>query len=164
MSDEKRRYSLFSKTLKSCVDPVVRPVLKSQGMAASKLITEWEYIVGAELARHTLPLKLTFPRDKNAEGTLTVACEGPHALGLQHMMPVIIERIAGYFGYRAVARITIEQRPVNMPAPPRPTRTKPAKNIDNSCLDAVVDDELKAALSGLAKTFAGHTLPTDKKP
>ena len=162
MSDDHRRYSLFSKSLKSCVEPVVRPVLKAQGLAASKLISEWEQIVGKELAAHTMPTKLTFTKDKKAEGNLTVACEGAHALTLQHIQPVIMERIASYFGYKAVARITIEQRPVSA-KPKMKVAFKPkTRNVDISGIDQVEDPELKQALSGLAKTLSGHTLPTDK--
>lgn len=158
MEQDKRRYSLFSKTLKSCVDPLVRPVYKAQGLAASKLIGEWEQLVGKELAAYTLPLKLSFAKDKNAEGTLTVACSGAHAITLQHMQPIIIERIASYFGYRAVARIMIEQRSIaSAPAIPANTKKK-AKTVDISCIANVEDDELRDALSGLAKTFAAPTL------
>jgi hypothetical protein len=154
----KRRYSLFSKTLKSCVDPVVRPVLKSHGTAASKLISEWEHIVGKELCEYTLPVKLIFAKDKNAEGTLTIACDGVQALALQHMQPVIIERIASYFGYRAVTRISIEQRQVSQIKVTKPTPKRTEKKLDTACLANVEDDDLKNALSGLAKTFTSHTL------
>ena len=154
----KRRYSMFSKSLKSCVEPVVRPVLKAKGNAASKLITEWEQLVGKELAAYTMPVKLTFPKDKNSEGTLTVACEGAHALTFQHIQPVLLERIASYFGYRAVSRITIEQRPVKAIAAPKKPAPTPIKNLNISAIASVQDDELKAALSDLAKTFAGTTI------
>ncbi|MDX2073392.1 MAG: DciA family protein [Alphaproteobacteria bacterium] len=154
----KRRYSLFSKTLKSCVEPVVRPVLKANGLAASKLISEWEQLVGKDMAAHTLPVKLAFAKDKNSEGTLTIACSGVHALTLQHMQPVIIERIASYFGYRAVARIAIEQRPMSAPPAPVIRKIPAAKNVDSTCITEVEDEELRNALSGLAKTFASPTL------
>jgi len=154
-----RRYSMFSKTLKSCVDPVVRPVLKTQGVAASKLIVEWEAIVGKEMAAYTLPIKLTFAKDKNAQGNLTLACDGAHALTLQHMLPVIIERIACYFGYKAVERISIEQRPITqVPVQKTSLRKQAAKTVDTACIAEVEDAELKSALSELAKTFAGHNI------
>jgi len=159
---EKRRYSLFSKSLKSCVEPVVRPSLKAQGVAASKIIVEWEQIVGKELAAYTMPVKLTFPRDKNSEGTLTVACEGAYSLTLQHIQPVIMERIASYFGYRAVARINIEQRKISKAPPKRTAKVLKPRVVNTSGLEDVTDPELKEALSGLAKTLSGNTMPTEK--
>ena len=155
---DKRRYSLFSKSLKSCVEPVIRPSLKQHGAATSKLLLEWENIVGKELASNCHPIKLSFARDKNLEGTLLVACEGPHALTLQHMQPVIIERIASYFGYRAVAKISIEQRPMQHRKPaPKPKAPKPV-HVDTGCIDEVTDPDVREALSALANSFAKPTL------
>lgn len=158
---EKRRFSLFSKPLKQCVDPLLRPVFKAQGTASSKLIGEWPQLVGKELAAYTLPVKLHFPKDKNSQGTLTIACSSAHALALQHLQPVIMERIAAYFGYPAVARILIEQRahgsfsaPASPPRPPAKRNSAPARCIpDPLCLNGIDDPELREALSGLAKTF-----------
>lgn len=152
-----RRHSLFAKSLKSCVAPLMRPVFKMQGLAASKLISEWEAIIGKELAAHTMPAKLTFAKDKNSDGTLTIACTGAQALTLQHMQPIIIERIACYFGYKAVARIAIEQRPMTA----APTKRIKAKNpiiVDTSAIAGIEDTELREALSGLAKTFSAPTV------
>lgn len=157
MTDPKpRKFSLFAKPLKGCVESLVRPVFKAQGAAASKLAMEWSQIVGREMAAYTAPTKLTFAKDKNNEGTLTIACEGAHALTFQHMQPVIIERIASYFGYRAVARISIEQRPLSAPAPKKTAKKLVHKNVDISCLDDVKDSDLHAAFSSLAKTLAGE--------
>lgn len=160
--ETKRRYSLFSKSLKSVVEPVVRPVLKTQGTAASKLMTEWENIVGRDMAQHCFPLKINFPKDRNMDGTLVVACVGAHALALQHLQPVIIERIASYFGYKAVSRMTIEQRSAAPQPKNRKSIRKAAKVLDSSCVETVADPDLKDALSGLAKTLTGHTMPAQK--
>lgn len=147
----KRHFSLFAKPLQNCIEQITRPVFRAQGTAASKIMREWPMIVGAEMAAYSAPIKLTFAKQKNNEGTLTVVCEGAHALALQHMTPLILERITIYFGYRAVARIAIEQRMSANTKPKAPKRQKQAKNIDMSCLAEVEDSELKDALSGLAK-------------
>lgn len=150
----KRRYNLFSKQLGSCVEPMLRPVFKAQGAAASKLMSEWPMIVGADMAAYSAPTKLSFAKQKNNEGTLTVACEGAHALTLQHMVPLILERITNYFGYQAVARISIEQRLISPPRPAAKKRTISSKKIDSSCLENVEDSELREALRDFAKELA----------
>src|SRR6185436_5894986 len=81
----------------------------SKGYAEAGLFTHWAEIAGASLAASSLPIKLSFPRGKRDEGTLTVRCGGSAALELQHLAPSIIERINGHFGYRAVARLKVEQ-------------------------------------------------------
>ena len=133
----------------------MRPVFKAQGLAASKLIGEWEQIIGKEMAAHTLPTKLTFAKDKNSGGTLTIACSGAHALALQHMQPIILERIASYFGYRAVARIAIEQRPLSAAPLKKTAQKRTYKKVDTACIMELGDSELHAAFSSLAKTLAG---------
>ncbi len=149
---EKRRYSLFSKTLKSCVDPVLRPIIKTQGAAASKLITEWPQIVGNDIAAYSAPIRLQFPKDKNSGGTLYVACEGAYALTLQHMVPMLIERLTMYFGYAAVARIMLEQTLISRAptAKPKAASKKTTTTFNTDCLAEIEDDELKKVLTDFA--------------
>lgn len=153
---DKRRYSLFPKTLDQVVEPLTRPLLKTQGLAGTKILTHWESIVGAELSAHCLPEKLSFPKGKKTGGTLVISTENGFATELQHMQPVILERLASYFGYAAVSRIVISHSWVHTPAPeksaPRPTLSKDAKHL----ADNVNDGELKEALDSLARTLAGE--------
>ena len=160
MSNDKRKYSLFPKTLASCVEPLTRPVLKAQGLAGSRILTEWESVVGPQLARHTLPEKLSFPKGKKTGGTLVISTENGFATELQHMQPLILERLAGYFGYQAITRITISH--TWQPAPPEPKKhpaSKPMFSNDYSSLtNNVSDSELRDALKSLAKTLSGQSV------
>jgi hypothetical protein len=150
-----RKYSLFPKTLSKCVENITRPVLKTQGLAGSRIISEWKSIVGEKLANHCLPQKLSFPTGKKTDGTLSIAVENGFAPELQHSQILILERLAVYFGYRAVARITISHTyvPEN-----RKEITKPIKktlSADSMALVEQVDDEeLRAALTGIARTLS----------
>ncbi len=161
----KRRNAYFAKPLQQFVEPLLRPLFKDRGAAAVKIIKEWENIVGKELSQHCLPDKITFPKNKNNCGTLRIMCEGVYALTLQHMQPVIIERIAGYFGYRAVERIVIEQSRSFISAPSPADSERLSKKISASLLNKtdylsaieknkIADSELEAALSSLAKTIS----------
>lgn len=152
---DKRRYSLFPKTLQSIVEPLTRPVLKAQGLAGSRILTEWESIVGPTLSRHCVPEKLSFPPGKKVGGTLTISTESGFATELQHMQPIIIERLASYFGYSAVTRITIShswQRAVPEEKPVLKRKALPPECANMA--DGVEDPELKAALQSLARTLA----------
>lgn len=153
---EKRHYSLFPKTLEACVEPLTRPILKQNGLAGTRILTEWAAIVGPQLASHTLPEKLSFPKGKKNGGTLVISTENGFATELQHMQPVILERLAAYFGYQAISRITISHSWTHAPKPekpaPKPTLPKHAATLAEN----VADDELKAALTSLAQTLAGQ--------
>ena len=160
MSEDKlviRRFSLFPKTLQACVEPLTRPALKMQGLAGSRILTEWASIVGPEMASHSMPEHLSFPRGKKVGGTLVISTENGFATHIQHMQSVILERLASYFGYQAIARITISHSWV----PKKPVETRPARAATlpkgtHVCTEAVDDPELRAALSSLARTLAGE--------
>jgi len=158
MSTDKRRYSLFPKPLGGIIEPLTRPMLKAQGLAGSRILTEWESIVGAKLAKHCVPEKLSFPKGQKTGGTLTISAENGFATELQHMQPVIMERLAVYFGYQAIKRIAISHcwtatQPATSPVKKiKPTLKPDSKNLANDVEDA----ELKAALASLADTLAGN--------
>ena len=157
MSEDKRRWSMFPKPLDSLIEPLTRPVFKKQGLAGSRIITDWEQIVGPKLASHSLPEKLSFPAGKKSNGTLTISVENGFATELQHMQHVIIERLASYFGYQAVSRITISHSwvaaPKEQPKTNKPTTPALPKN-SAQLTEQVEDPELRQALQSLAKTLS----------
>ena len=149
-----RKSSIFPKTLSKCVEQLTRPALKTQGLAGSRIITEWKSIVGEKLAIHCQPQKLSFPAGKKTDGTLSIAVENGFAPELQHLQPMILERLAIYFGYRAVSRITISHTYV--PESKKPAIKPLKKNLSAESMKLVekVDDlELREALKGIAKTL-----------
>ncbi len=151
MSNDKRRYSRFPKPLGEYVEPVIRPVLKDKGLAGSRIITDWEKIVGTQLAQRCVPEKLNFPRGKTTDGTLTIAVENGFATELQHQQHLILERLAIYFGYRAINRITISHTLTRKPGKKKVADNKNALvAFPESTLDAIEDAELKEALKGLS--------------
>ena len=109
------------------VQDVAGKALGKRGLAFGALITDWPSIVGHQLSLRTAPDKLSFPRGRREDATLHIRAMGAIALELQHLEPQIIERINGFFGYRAVAKIrlihaaplarpaaTVRQRPLTM--------------------------------------------------
>ena len=105
---------------------VTRRALGKRGFAEGGLATEWPSIVGEHIAARCLPRKLALARPgKRAEGALTLRVEPGFAIDLQHLSPLLIERINGYFGYRAIARLTLQQGPVRAPRKAPPPRCGP---------------------------------------
>ncbi len=152
-----RKYSNVAKTLGECIEPVTRPVYRSRGLANIRLLTEWPKVVGSALANVSVPEKLSFAPGKTVDGTLTIAVAGGFATELQHMQPVILERINGYFGYKAVSRIAIS----HSFARPAPKVEKPQAKIALSAeavatAGEITDPELKQAMESFAKTLQGN--------
>jgi hypothetical protein len=106
------------------VDAVARPMLGRRGFAGSRVVAEWASIVGEHLAARSLPERVTRAPGGQGGGTLHVRiASGALAVELQHLEPLIVERINTYFGYRAVARLKLVHGPIPErrvePAPPR---------------------------------------------
>lgn len=85
---------------------VTENINRKRGFVGLGIINDWPTIVGSRLANKTLPEKLT----KN--GTLRIRVDGPIATEIQHMEPQILDKVAVYFGYRAVHRLSIVQGPI----------------------------------------------------
>jgi hypothetical protein len=145
---------------------VTRPVLKRRGLASGRVVSEWTEIVGATLASCSCPERLSQPRD-GGPGTLKIRVDGPMAIELQHLEPVIIERINSYFGYRAVARLSM----IRGPLPPRRDPAPEAPPVpDAAALESaaeraagITDDALREALTSLGSHVLSRTRQTGER-
>ena len=144
-----------TQSLGSLLPKVARPVLGRHGLAAGGIVADWPSIVGVQLAECCVPMRLAFPPGERSAGTLHLRVQGSLALELQHLEPVVLERINSYFGYRAVVRLRIQQGPV-----PRPVRRRePAApgNREDPAIDALVDgigdEELRRRLGQFGRAL-----------
>ena len=94
-------------------------------------MTRWAEIAGPEIAAHSEPLKMQWPRPVEGQpqepATLVLRVEGPMALEIQHSSDVILQRVNRFFGWSAVGRLALRQAPLSRrdrPAPPRPPDPK----------------------------------------
>jgi hypothetical protein len=125
-----------------------------QGFASTELVTHWNDIVGAEIAAHCEPMRIKWPRGGDMEApepaTLILRVEGPVAIEIQHLAPVILERVNRFFGWRAVGRLALRQAPLARRAAP-PVRPPPDAELTArlaATLD-VADEDLRNALARL---------------
>jgi hypothetical protein len=126
-----------------------------QGFASSELVTQWQTIVGAEIAAHSEPMKIQWPRpihDQEPEpATLILRVEGPAAIEIQHLSSVILERVNRFFGWQAIGQIALRQAPlrrVEKPAPPAGPDPQKMAQVTAELGD-IADDGLRAALARL---------------
>ena len=127
-----------------------------QGFASVELVTRWSEIVGVEIAAHSQPEKIQWPRTPQARnapepGTLLLRVEGPAALEIQHLSDVILERVNQFFGWQAVDGLRLRQAPLSRRAAPRP-RPAPdpaAMTRIAAALPEIKDEKLRQALARL---------------
>lgn len=94
-----------------------------------------------------------------APATLIVRVETGFALELQHLAPIVIERVNAHFGWRCVSRLLLKQgpvaaRPLSRFAPRPPD--KAAESAAATITGGVADEPLRLALTRLgARVLAG---------
>lgn len=91
---------------------LISKAVRAKGFAEAEIVTRWARIVGADLSRATVPLKLVFPRGARQGAALHVRTESAFAPIVQQRAPVIIEKVNRYLGYGAVARLEVKQGPL----------------------------------------------------
>jgi hypothetical protein len=127
-----------------------------QGFASVELVTRWPEIVGMEIAAHSQPEKIQWPRTPQARnapepGILLLRVEGPAALEIQHLSDVILERVNQFFGWQAVDGVRLRQAPLSRRAAPRsrPAPDPAAMARIAAALPEIKDAKLRQALARL---------------
>ena len=126
------------------------------GFVQSAIVSRWPEIVGEKWAGASVPESIRFPPGQKSEGVLTLTVKGAFAPMMQHIAPEIIERVNRFFGYAAVAKLTMRQGDVAPRRAPRlaPSSLRPvAANLPADMGDGlkrIADPELRAVLESLA--------------
>jgi hypothetical protein len=157
-----------ARPLADFIDACLGPSLAAQGFAASDVIVAWPEIVGERLAAFTQPVKIEWKRKApNADpearpepATLVVRVESAFALEMQHLAPVVIERVNAHYGWRCIGRIVLKQGPVHRfePKRPAPVKVSPAdRRKVESAVEPIEEAGLRAALERLGEAVIGST-------
>ena len=179
-SDARRPSTYGLRALGSSLTAVTKRAFARRGLTGADIARQWPAIVGRELAAQCRPRQLRFPKAGPGgggaiNGRLTLRVAPGWALEVQHLEPLLLERINGYFGYRAVASLVLQQGPL----PPlakdrdeaalrraRSTQESPAALNETLAakLSTVEDPELRAALEGLGRSLRAKQGRAAKKP
>ena len=154
----------FAKPLRDLLGKVVGETFTRQGFASAELVTRWAEIVGGEIAAHSEPVKIQWPRPVSPPaaslsggeglasgrqaGTLVLRVEGPAAIEVQHLANVICERVNRFLGWRAVERIALRQAPLRRDL--RPSARAP---------DPVAAARIAASMPEVADEICGRRSP-----
>lgn len=150
---------ISAKPLSVLLSDVFSDAYAKQGFAARELVTRWAEIAGPEIAAHSEPLKMQWPRPVQGQAqepaTLVLRVEGPMALEIQHASDAILERVNRFFGWSAVGKLALRQAPLSRrhrsvtPSAPDP---KSVAEVAKT-LSSIEDEELRAALARLGASI-----------
>ena len=146
---------ISAKPLSVLLSDVFSDAYAKQGFAARELVTRWADIAGPEVAAHSEPLKMQWPRPVEGQpqgpATLILRVEGPAALEIQHSSDVILQRVNRFFGWSAVGKLAFRQAPLSRtrrPVRPAPPDPKAVAKVAEGLTD-IEDEDLKTALARL---------------
>ena len=150
---------ISAKPLSVLLSDVFSDAYAKQGFAARELVTRWAEIAGPEVAAHSEPLKIQWPRPVEGQpqepATLVLRVEGPMALEIQHNSDVILQRVNRFFGWSAVGRLALRQAPLSRRDRPKTSRAPDPEAVAKvaKTLATVEDEELRAALARLGASI-----------
>jgi hypothetical protein len=146
---------ISAKPLSALLGDIFSDAYARQGFATRELVTRWAEIAGPEIAAHSEPMKIQWPRPVEGKtqqpATLVLRVEGPVALEIQHSSDIILQRVNRFFGWNAVGRLALRQAPLSRKTPRKPARPPNESDVAKvaDTLFSIEDDDLRTALARL---------------
>ena len=139
----------------------IRQGAHTRGFAEARLLTQWDAIVGQDIARMARPGKVSYAKS-GMGATLTIAVSGANAPVVAMQTDMIRQRVNACYGYNAISRVRIDQSAwtpgmAEAAAPYEPDKPGPTPKVTMG-IDKVNDAGLRDALARLA----GNVLDTSK--
>tara|TARA_Y100000589_G_scaffold203582_1_gene192073 strand:+ start:431 stop:940 length:510 start_codon:yes stop_codon:yes gene_type:complete len=150
-----------TETLGMTVSRLTKPIFGNRGLADGTVAKEWCQIVGPMIAKHSRPDRISYANRERHSGLLHLRVDhSAMATELQHLEPQLLERINGYFGFKAVAKMRFIHGPLKdtpsaeasaSPRPEPPQNPAVAQEVTT-----VEDPELREALTRLGNAVYYH--------
>ena len=170
MKANQKRRQRDAKPLADLVGKAMTPACRKRGFASVDIVASWAEIVGERYGTRVQPDRLIWPRRPDLTdpehppepATLVVHTDGATALLLTHETPQVLERINTFYGWAAIGRIKVLQKPVLAKQPEKPKSLRPLTNSEEERLaghvEGVENDRLREALKKLgAQVIARNT-------
>lgn len=175
-----RRRALPGKAVGQFLPKLTKRAFEKFGFATAAIATDWEAIVGDELAAKARPERLTWPRQAGQENddagqgcgrsgaTLTLRVSPASALEIDYSRGLLQDRLNAYFGYRAIAKIKVIQGempqanlgPGSYDGQARDRVNQPAAHqAMRTATDDVSNARLRDALERLSSNVSGQRSP-----
>jgi hypothetical protein len=159
-SGDNRRWKSQARPVSELAAALLDPLIARRAGMKLDLLAGWPEIAGPDHAAYSMPEKILWPRrisedDPFEPATLVVACDGARAILFQHAVSEVLERVNIYFGFHAIGRIKIVQKPVTKPRTRRVRAEQPLDPEAKRRLDGIVagvgDEKLRKSLEALGR-------------
>ncbi|MBQ4875062.1 MAG: DUF721 domain-containing protein [Rickettsiaceae bacterium H1] len=97
------------KKLNMLLDKLIKPISYRFGILETTLKLNWSKLLHEPLSLYSKPYKISFDKYSKHNTLYITAENGNTAIEIQYLIPVLIEKIAILFGYKAIHKIKIRQ-------------------------------------------------------
>ncbi|MBV0913644.1 DUF721 domain-containing protein [Rhodobacteraceae bacterium ASV31] len=151
----------------------IRQAGETRGFAVSRLLTHWAEIVGEDLARMALPVKVGYAQG-GFGATLSVLVRGADAPLVEMQKERIRERVNACYGYAAISRVRVTQTaPTGFAegqvafetrkAPASPAPDPEVTETARAAVAPVRDEGLRAALEALGQNVLSRSKAKERQ-
>lgn len=167
-----QKRSFKTKSIEELANTINKRAFRRFGFAKSDIHIHWKEIVGEGLASSSLPERLVMPKDhEKAErkaGVLHIRVEGSYAPEMQHLEPLVIDRINSYYGFKAVERLVFRHGNIDHTPPAKkyspPILSDSQKKELNSLLKDIKDDKLRQSLFDVGVELIARKKTAEARP
>lgn len=147
------------KPISDSVSKLTKETFSRKFVSLARILTQWDDVVGADMAGKCQPVKLHYRKPKSAnekpQATLDIAVSSADATVLHYQKDLILERINQLFGDKWVTGVKFVHIPFNSKktenAPkPRLPSEEDIMNLKTS-LDYIDDEDIKKRLERLGQ-------------
>lgn len=100
----------MTKNLSALTSRLLRPALAKRGITCVELLSKWHEIVGISYSEITMPERVQYHTSSKGEQEAVLLLQvfsSTAAIELNYLQDQLLERIASFYGYRAIHRIKL---------------------------------------------------------
>ena len=99
--------------INNILTPLAKRMLGKKAFIEADIIGAWESIVGEDLAKYSIPIRVEFKKGERTDGVLLIeVVGGAFALELQLKTKLLVDKVNIFFGYNAIKSIRLIQNPL----------------------------------------------------
>jgi len=153
----KERKQSYFKKIGNSLPKIVDKNIKEKNFIEISLIKKWREIIGDDIAKFCWPIKIVFSEIKNSNGIIFLKTMRGRSMEIEFKNEEIIEKLNQYFGYKAIAKISVVQDfDVKDHYKENKITKKKDINTQSKVINKIKKSNIKTALKNLNKTLFGQ--------
>ena len=150
---KERKQSYFKKVGNS-LPKIIDKNIKEKNFIEISLIKKWREIIGDDIAKFCWPIKIVFSEINNLNGIIFLKTMRGKSMEIEFKNEEIIEKLNQYFGYKAIAKISVVQDfDIKDTYKKNKIIKKRDKNTQSKAINKIKENSVKIALKKLNKTL-----------